>query len=217
MKPRSSSSSSGSSKLRKERKDTSPMMRVSFDNAVTVVLAPSREEFLAARCDLWWTKADYLSFQSTSSCEVRLYALFHNISSKEARRRLYQCVEERGLDYGFMNYIRSASVVSTPGDPLGSDADASTMNLGTPPPSPKGKTPGPAPSASTHGNDGLSLYVPMPYSIELKSDEQSRQLYYNRYHHWSSRLSWNRTSGILAAIGMFSFAVPIVGYYMMHS
>lgn len=63
---------------------------LSFRDLVDVVLIPSRNEFRAACCDLWWTRNDFLQNQQATICEIRQYAAHESLSPRDARRKLYQ-------------------------------------------------------------------------------------------------------------------------------
>lgn len=173
--------------------------RVSFKDSVEVVLAPTREEFKKANCDLWWSRNDYLTFQNTSHYEIRLYALFHSLPLREARRKLYQDREDPGLECAFMSLIKVAHSKEFDSD------EAADQHF-----------PFPARQEESLSCDSLTLYVPSPMHEELKSDEHTRMDYHRKYNTLVSELYWNSTGGMLAVIGMASVAVPVVGLYFMH-
>ena len=65
---------------------------VKFSNLVSVVLIPTRVEFVDAglKEDLWWGISDYNSFKSTAANELREYANLKNIHIFAAIIELYQ-------------------------------------------------------------------------------------------------------------------------------
>mmetsp|Transcript_4944 Transcript_4944/g.6812 ORF Transcript_4944/g.6812 Transcript_4944/m.6812 type:complete len:389 (-) Transcript_4944:227-1393(-) len=89
---------------------------LSFRDFVDVVLIPSRNEFRAACCDLWWTRNDFLQNQQATISEIRQYAAQESLSPRDARRKLYQptpsdldplvvlCEDSSDSDSEFRNY-----------------------------------------------------------------------------------------------------------------
>ena len=68
---------------------------VEFNNALRVVLVPTRSEYKSAGLNptLWWNSSDYFGFQQSAHSEIMLLSSFEKIDTKTARRKLYQPCE----------------------------------------------------------------------------------------------------------------------------
>lgn len=93
--------------------------KVKFYRFSSVILIPSRTEYRAAECDLWWQREDFVGFQQSASSELRMLCNIDNIGVREARRRLYQPeyavdaerrrLHDLGGDYSSNTMSRSSS------------------------------------------------------------------------------------------------------------
>lgn len=63
---------------------------VRFEEYLSVVLIPHRNEYKQANCNLWWSKMDFFKFQRLAYSEIRLLSILQNISFQEAKKKLYQ-------------------------------------------------------------------------------------------------------------------------------
>ena len=63
---------------------------VRFEEYLSVVLIPHRDEYKQANCNLWWSKVDFFKSQKLANSEIRLLSVLQNIPMKEAKKILYQ-------------------------------------------------------------------------------------------------------------------------------
>ena len=65
--------------------------RISFANYVTVVLIPTREEYLILGDLLWWKKTDYILFRNSAAYEMQtMTKRFPSMTCKQVLKMLYQ-------------------------------------------------------------------------------------------------------------------------------
>lgn len=218
---------------------------VSFNTRVTVVLIPERREIKEAQCDLWWTRSDFSSFQQSAHNEIRLYSLYENVNCKEAKNILYQPngadteadieddyveIEEEQLDMNsrdseleeadmslaspskLMRHVDSVSLLAAyeenPVDtPLMRKAKSSLPNFAM-----IDRTP----TVSYEDPDFyVSLCVP---SVEFDSLSTKESLSGGTATQSSTKVSHriDQSSGFAVVCGIFSFTLPILGFYLMH-
>jgi hypothetical protein len=63
---------------------------VRFEEYLSVILIPHRNEYKLAHINLWWSRMDFFKFQKLANSEIRLLSILQNISFKEAKLKLYQ-------------------------------------------------------------------------------------------------------------------------------
>lgn len=191
--------------------------RIRFNEEVEVVLAPSRADIQESGCDFWWKRQDYLLFQQSSFKEVRLYAVFHSLPFREARRKLYQSGMD---DPDYISCMASASMKSNTPSVDSADSDTEETEYSSYP-----FVDGLASGLDTEGDgceeeydptaDPMQLYVNASEPIPLHSGEHNRHAYYNKHHSLSSRLFWVSAAGMLTLGGFASILTPLIGYYVL--
>lgn len=213
----------------------SSLKKISFNSRVTVVLIPERKEIKAAGCDLWWNRNDYTSFQQSAQSEIRLYAMYENINCKEAKSMLYQPSEsdltkdepeeiEDGWDMTLavpsedgasldekedffspkmLRHVDSVSLLidhesaANKAAPLSPVRSTSRLSL---PMKPK--------PSEDDLHVHISLCVPSTdFEPLAEKDSAGRK-------RSSQRI--DQSSGFAVVCGIFSFTLPIIGYYLMH-
>lgn len=214
---------------------------VSFNTRVTVVLIPERREIREANCDLWWARGDYCTFQQSAHSEIRLFALYENIDCREAKTLLYQpnqleetsttndddddyfepseeldmstrdseaeeAVEEcKSAPSSLMRHVDSVSLLSAYNandvTPM-KKSMSSAMNLA--------EVAKVIPAASEDPFFYVSLCVPSKESEPLSTRE------YVSAAVQSKPPRREQGNGFAVACGIFSFTLPIIGYYLMH-
>jgi hypothetical protein len=213
-----------------------PARKISFNSRVTVVLIPERREIKDAGCDLWWARNDYSTFQQSAQSEIRLYAMYENINCKEAKSMLYQpsendlahSNEREELDEGWdlaldapskdgdeseeteasfspimLRHVDSVTLLSDhdkhspPRSPVKS---ASSIKL--------------SPTKSKQSSeDDLHRYVSLCVPSKEYESLAEKECSHSRRRQ-SARI--DQSSGFVVACGIFSFTLPIIGYYLMH-
>lgn len=226
-------------------KEGKPDRNVSFNNRVTVVLIPQRKEIKAAGCDLWWSRGDYSAFQQSAHSEIRLYAMYENINCKEAKNMLYQPSEndltkldedpdpadsgweltpaatsedaedaqeeeEGSFSPILLRHVDSVSLLTDyDASPDPSQVVQRSKSTATISSSPEKR---PKESASEDDlHSYVSFCVPSPECVPLMEVTPSSD---SRKGRISQRL--DQSSGFAVVCGIFSFTLPIIGYYLMH-
>ena len=219
---------------------------VSFNNRVAVVLIPERREIKEAKCDLWWSRNDFSSFQQSAHNEIRLYAMYENVNCREAKNLLYQpsendlrmCDEsteelEEGWEMTMRRSSEDAIEVPEPQPKLGlmrhvdsvtllSDYESKKHLIEETQTQPKVEL---APSVAKpvqprkrlNSDDDplrtISLCVISPEYEDLQEKESICDPS-NRKNRDPNRI--DQSSGFAVVCGLFSFTLPILGYYLMH-
>jgi len=216
--------------------------KVSFNNRVTVVLIPERKEIKEAKCDLWWNRNDFVSFQQSAHSEIRLYAMYENINCKEAKNMLYQPSEKELAKYK----TEEVDVAEDEWEELAMPSEDSEDQV------PEEGTFSPilirhvdsvslltgldsekkdAPSTPTKQKSSNSLST-SDSAAKLRTAEEDKHLYISlcvpakEYEPLAescqggggkkSKGRIDQSSGFAVVCGIFSFTLPIIGYYLMH-
>lgn len=65
--------------------------RISFSNYVTVILIPTKEEYLLLGDSLWWKKSDYTFFRNSAAFDMQtMIKRFPLMTCKQIIKMLYQ-------------------------------------------------------------------------------------------------------------------------------
>jgi hypothetical protein len=185
--------------------------KVKFHEFMKVVLIPTKDEYKRARCDLWWKRGDFLSFQKSAGQELRFLSLTQNINIQEAKRQLYQPrndEDEEELEYSLLTSMQE----DCPDDPFyefqnqgilrtrsESDELEEKMNQQVELPPREGEVKEPE-----HHN--LTLCVPVEDPVPA-----SNNMRVSKY-----RATFMNAS-TFAIMGVVSFAAPLIGFYLLSS
>lgn len=219
--------------------DNSNQTKVRFHDFMKVVLIPTKEEFKRANCDLWWKRHDFATFQRDASSEIRIYSLIQNVNLHEAKRVLYQpqpgeldqsdpnnntspaliqdidqvmehLHQDSLYDLNQSNHIfrgrteSEESVEEKPKEIREVASEASDLSAASNSNTLNEKPPSIVPPEGLH--EPLNFCVPI--SDPVPASNNSRM---SKYRNTIASAS------ILAAMGLFSFAAPILGFYFLSS
>jgi hypothetical protein len=196
-----------------------PFTKVRFHEFMKVVLIPTKEEYKRAKCDLWWKRADFMFFQRSAGQEIRYFAALQNLNLQEAKRQLYQPKPE---DDGGDDTLLLMKETDT--DPF--------HNFGTNQRLYRSRT---------DSEESVDEQDRQTCSQELKklSEEQQQQEHLLQQNEHTKNLnlcvavedlvpasnnvrvskyrSTLMSAGLLTAMGIVSFAAPLIGFYFLSS
>mmetsp|Transcript_25197 Transcript_25197/g.27502 ORF Transcript_25197/g.27502 Transcript_25197/m.27502 type:complete len:296 (-) Transcript_25197:12-899(-) len=220
---------------------SSSSRRIRFHEFMKVVLIPTKEEYRKANCDLWWKRHDFLSSQKNANAELRLFSMLQNINIHDAKHQLYQPQSEE-LDaanhttavhemmeefhddpyYNLQNnriFRRSDSEEETEREKqqmlaslkAAADAEAAKAQAAITPPLDPVTAPVCLPPSITiphpeEPHEPLNFCVPIHDPVPASNN--------TRVSKYRNTIA---SAGILAAMGLFSFAAPIIGFYFLSS
>lgn len=157
--------------------------------------------------DLWWDRHDYMKFQHSAHSEIRLYASYEKVNFREAKKKLYQpSISDRLYDE-----------VS---EEMKDDDNDIIEPLGSPVLMPRYDSIRILPELVKHSSK---------ISITVDNDDENDDLY--KYLSFSVRsseyieltnapissISKNKLDGgFTFLVGVFSFTLPIIGFYLLH-
>jgi hypothetical protein len=244
-----------------------PTTKVRFHEYMKVVLIPTKEEFKKANCDLWWKRADFMSFQKNANAELRLVSMIQNISIQEAKHLLFQPQPPSSLEIEPELAGNNLSVNYIPSSGEGLEEES-----GRAPSSPVPSKSSPRKEKEAENSAEIVQRIVEEHHAEsndpfssLEANFQSARIFRSRNESEDSsydderlekarkeqetfsrrprlpsedlnlcvpvaepvpasnnmRVSKYRTTlasaGLLAAMGLFSFAAPIIGFYFLSS
>lgn len=226
--------------------ETKLSRKVSFNTRVTVVLIPERKEIKEAQCDLWWGRNDFSAFQQSAHSEIRLYAMYENINCKEAKNMLYQPSENDLTKYDETPELEAEwdLSIAAPSDDAEERESEEVENFSPKlmrhvdsvslladyesekkqpltPPRRSASTPTVTPDTTTRRRRNseddphhyVSLCVPSKEFEPLVENERQNSADGTCRR---SRGRIDQSSGFAVVCGLFSFTLPILGYYLMH-
>lgn len=219
---------------------------VKFEMAVKVVLIPCRHEYKAANCDLWWCREDFVFFQQSAISEVRMYAAMEGIEFREAKKRLYQPDQDEKMSGRVLSHLMITSPYisssfnnknTSSANNLGKKDDVALTNqdelLGL------RKSNGVFQSAKNLA----CLSHPENNARVDDEDDHNQNILYRRQSSFAAerrdcqdlylcvplnkpvKLIFSKprsrpdssSNSLFAVMGIFSFALPLVGYYLFNS
>jgi hypothetical protein len=220
--------------------------RVGFHPTCNVVLIPNKREFSEAQCDLWWRKEDFLHFQREACSDLRMQCVSRSMSVKEAKTFLYQPQKDEiyndsslpltsslnRSESGDDNWLHPGSRKCYSSTNLSSssyDLDTEEEEAIYTHPSPVTKRTAPPAMINIsyenlvdldsssdevidlHWNLNLCVKVSQPIPLRPPSESSNK-----RHRGEDSSLLSSETKGMMAICGIFSFALPVVGYFLMN-
>lgn len=218
---------------------------VGFRPTCAVVLIPSKSEFKDAQCDLWWRKEDYLQFQREACSDLRLQCAIKSISVKEAKKLLYQPSQDEVAD-SELSCLKGSSCSEDEADankwlhPLSKKYFSNTTLVMSHETSDicESKLPThPSPVTKQVATPSLNVSYENLVSLDSCSDDTIDNAHWNlnlcvevkqpvplrecestnkRNHSANSGIMSSQTKGLMAICGIFSFALPVVGYFVMN-
>jgi len=195
-----------------------PLSKVRFHEFMKVVLIPTKEEYKRAKCDLWWKRGDFLFFQRSAGQEIRYFASVQNTNLQEAKRLLYQPKPEEDESDTVL-----VETECQPDDPYYNFGNNQRLYR-----------------SRTDSEESVDEQDRITCSQDLKklsSEEQQQHEQLQQNEHTNLNLcvavedlvpasnnvrvskyqSTVMSAGLLTAMGIVSFAAPLIGFYFLSS